>query len=332
MSITLKVYLTGLCAFVPKLPIQKHPNGNQMRVLMVDVRQPGETDEEPYLPVLICRSKDVDRSDGNRTEDDTFTYKGKTQGMFVNGETYALFFLADQDLQVDGARRDSLAIQFASGGLGCPTPQNVRDFAWVAALESIDPTSSSVKDACLNSTNVDKSVAARFALTDGEIETCDIARNGNQEVTLCDFTPVPVSPVPRAIADSALFSQKIHNESSGVCTFLTHLFRPIGETEEKVRKLYSADPVGELRIVVRSNETEINVAVENMPRKDIERQRQIDSNQDNGFIHFYSLLQQPGSRSIPKKTEPCAVQELGTLFHQGNPNCPPVLTAANSEA
>jgi len=320
MPTLFEMYLTGLCEFVPKYDFgdPAHLGKNQMRVLLANSSHHFGTGHEQHLPVLVCEYSRVDRSPGNRIEDDTFVYQNTT---------WAIFNLIDQDLRIDGASPEKLNVpNLGGGGTACSaTPANYRDFAWVGPIGSITPGAGTVKNACLAAANVDPFVIARVALTQGTIETAKLARDGDRQIALWAFEPDQIHR--RVLADLVRFWANIGTVSAKLWTNLLRT-----TTDPTVSALYPHGPGSQLPIVIDPVANKSTVYVFNMPDPDIRQTRPAPPpgprSPDVHFYHFYDLSTTPGSRNIPSQVAVCPESNpIGP--HQGNPNCPPVRTSAN---
>jgi len=321
---TLHLRITGLCAFVPKHSIDDpaFKQNNQMRVLCGDSSRPlfspagTPYPHELHMPVLYCQSGYVDSS--GRPADATFQDPVTT---------YSVFYLDDQDLSIASAQPDALAVpQYPGGGTGTPNIANYRSFAWVPSLEQISPGSQAVKPACLTTTGaVDSAVVARVALTDGSIETLMIAKDHTNAIVNWEFRGPNGNPggYQQVIADAVKFQTVF---STPVIELTTTLFRP--SKNPKVAQAFATGASQPIRL--RPSGNEVIAWIKNMPWPDIAGTRPKPApgprDPDYDFIYFYDLSTNPGKRNVP--------YQIGTVSgasgpHLGNPNCPPVRTAAD---
>jgi hypothetical protein len=138
--------MTGLCAFVPREDMEKSPENNQMRVLLVDSSMGmdiGAMDvshtHEPHVPVLLAPSVNIDPSAGFGKPDLTFVRSD-------DNSQWSVFYLDGQDLRIAGAADNKLKVTIDStAGEGVPSQANLLAFEWVASFENISPGSGEVR-------------------------------------------------------------------------------------------------------------------------------------------------------------------------------------------
>jgi len=328
MSNHLFLRFTGLCGFVPKLPINQA--SNQMRVLLVNAQQADPNDphgshHEPHLPVLICDWDGVERQPAPgvnlRTEDRVF---------FEGGTKKALFFLAGQDVRVGSALPNSLTI---SNGIASPHPvcpdvttgpgSNRSFFEWVSPLVLISSGSQNIRPACLNP-NPDPSVLARIALTEGSIRTFQFAVDSSGGVVKWEFK-VPVTGTPIA-HQQALAEVVQYDFEFSTGTTIDVVCRPFGgnATQDKtIRLKLTTIGLGGRAIA----------EIKNIPLLDLFSTRPLPPGHrdiDFHFSHFYRMSNAAGNRNVPHPlTNRCPGTGGPAL---GNPLCPPTTYAPHPNA
>jgi hypothetical protein len=321
---TLRILMTGLCAFVPGKDIEKYPKNNQMRVLLVesttdmDLQGRGMNyQHEQHVPVLMAPYANVDTSDGNRRPD--LIFRSEKEDV-----EWAVFYLAGQDLRVKGAKDHRLEIVVTNGaGCGCTDDDSNRNACeWVADFAAISPGSEYVDKACLEA-ECDPAVVARVELWEGKIFTEQI---GSEKAALPFLWKYKIPDSPRR-------GPKRYQSAAHIVGFEAH-FKDVVELRtsyfgkkdyQAIKLLIPKDSGPEGRSIV--------VWVKNMPWADILGAREPEGYRhkpDIHFAHLYKVCLDYDSVNVPHFYKLCR----RTVFrpHAGNPNCQPVRTAPNTKA
>jgi hypothetical protein len=326
---TFNFTFTGLCCFVPKYDIHKKPQNNQMRVLMVDAREPDMKDPyspmEAHEPVLIVPHGDVVTGDESRYPD-IVTFEGKDP-------KNAIFFLGDQDIAIRDAASKSLTVTASKKGeRGCPSQASQFDFDWVAPLTKISPGRGKVSSACFHTRDqvVHKHVGCRMALCDGKIKTYGLATNDRDKVIAWKFKERddddPPSDFSQALAD--LVSYEFIGKSATLILDISSLRNPQSDRLKAILK----DP----KPIMLTNQYDHYFQIANMPLPDAMEitPHPGTRNRDYHFVAFYHLTPQNGSDNIPYSPVSPTICK-GPLSSQPNllnPHCPPAQAVADEAA
>jgi hypothetical protein len=319
MSNHLFLQFTGLCGFVPKLPIDQA--NNQMRVLLVDDTMGGMMAvpaDEVHVPVLVCPWDRVAQTAGLKKPDRKY--------FSTDGNKMALFFLKDQDLKISGAHADSLSIANYviehCPGVPPPPPEAV-SFRWVAPIADIGPGAQDVKPACLANAGagVDSSVAARVSLTQGTIGTLDFASESNRDVIRWEFKVDggPAVTLQQALAETVQLDYPFPTGATTIDLEISPL-RGTGGTQT-IRLLPVAASTGKV-VAAICNQPLLDLfsLVHNPGLRDA----------DFHFKHFYDLsITPPPALNIPYPLDHCGSKSGPAL---ANPQCPPALFNPNTGA
>jgi hypothetical protein len=326
---TLRILMTGLCAFVPRDDIEKNPKDNQMRVLLVESSTGMDMSSmamgythEPHVPVLVARHVNVNHADAYRRPDLTYT------DWF--GEAWDVFCLDGQDLRIKAAQPHRLEIDvFDGAGVGYPTDENQTSFQWVANLAKISPGSEKVDDSCLK-TPPDPAIVARLALTEGRVFSYLLASDGGRSTVLWKYKIPNVAkrgPSHRQAAANVVGFESHFAESVEILAkpFAKNLNTRMDRLFERISE---PPPIG---LKPENGEKGLEIWVKNMPWADILGTRKPEGfkfKPDVHFAHLYKVSENYEDVNVPHFCE----ERYPSDLHQGNPNCQPVRTDPNDMA
>jgi hypothetical protein len=326
---SLEILMTGLCVFVPKKKIEKFPQRNQMRVLLVESSSGVDVSSmdmnfthEPHVPVLVAPNINVDCSDGCRQPNLTYRHKEVE---------WAVFYLDGQDLAVKGAHADRLDIVVDSGaGVGYPSKTNRRAFEWVPSFAKISHGSEFVDKACLRKNNVDPSIVARLELWEGSVFSEQIASDENGSAFLWKYKVPNVAKRGPSHRQAATHIVGFETDFVDSVELLTKQFGHAMNL--RVEALFGKSNQLSIRLIPKGPE-KIVIWVKNMPWADILATREPEGYRDKPDVHFghlYKVSSNYEDVNVPHLagTDPKKLQPR----HQGNPNCQPVRAAANKKA
>ncbi len=327
----LSLLMTGLCAFVPRYKIEeqeKERKGNRMRVLLIDSSRPADLPHmyhqhvhELHVPVLICNYDDVDG--WGRQEDLRF--------LDAKGVIKALFYLDDQDVEIDSDQKESLEVVGKPIGYDCKDVK-ADSFFCVAPLEKISPESACPHDDCLKDVGVHKDVVSRIVLKEGAI------KSGKLATRLDSRKQYKVVNWLYKVVDQDAQRRQLHRQvaadivqvdvSLRSVKFNTKLFRD--PRNPVVKRTFGDEKTLTIRLKPRAK---MEVFIKNMPWPDILGTRtmeEYDPNVDLHFAHFYKITQSDLPEiNVPHKDDLC---DYNDNRHAGNPNCQPCLFCARAKA
>jgi len=311
MGFKLFVRFTGLCAFVP------NTSGKQMRVVLTDATKaatmggmPMPIGFEPHLPVLVFDQGDLSHESGRTFM--TFIQDNVSKG---------LCRLDGQDLTIDPSKPAALAI--SNGAVAdCPLPATDLSTSWLANMKKILGGTGAIKDACLAPANVDPSVTARIALTDGSLRTRSFSAMENKQPIRWQF-----GAYTQVLAEVIELELDLPGDT---VTFRATSFRDTANPPTPIPPLVlrpkPAGPQGPSSVIVR---------IENMPLPDIQGTRLVGPDfvvlnqkraRDEHFPLLFSLATNTpanGSGLVPLPVDVCKVHippvPSPTL---GSPQCP----------
>lgn len=174
----LRLYISGLCGFVPSGTLDPQNPITAVRVLLPDARgqHPAHGPHQPehHEPVLKVQKDYVVSGVNIRPPDRIYTPPGP------NPPTWYFYYLADQDLTIVAP---SGGVTADTGGTPpCPTNSDLTSFDWVAPMGSINPGFGAVDPTCLRAGGnpalpVSPSVVARVRFTQGKLTNSRFARD-----------------------------------------------------------------------------------------------------------------------------------------------------------
>jgi hypothetical protein len=194
MGFVLKIYFLGLIAFVPG------QDGREMTVLMLDARQTYAVSDgtmiEPHTPLLVVRAGSCSgacRDDAQKVADTLFNAARvpdpaenlrQLQGAIAGGGAWILDG-SDLTLELPGeeGRRSGPGLEIIRSprqGLIPTSPEEIRDFGWVAGLGAIDAKAAKVDPDVVAPRPQKGLIAARLRLDQGRIGTYNLVTYGNK--------------------------------------------------------------------------------------------------------------------------------------------------------
>ena len=332
----LRLFFSGLCGFVPSSSLASAVvtvvNVSAVRVLLTDARgshpNHGPHQHEHHEPVLVVPNAWVVNTAPYRQPTRTFTKSG-------SGTLYAVFYLADQDLEISGA----------SGGVNvtvgkadvCPAANETTSFAWVAPMEGINPGHGAARKDCFRpggdpNNPVYDAVVARVRLTGGTLTTSRFSREtetGPHRDKIIHWGFKTLSGTGPSTLHQALAEEtELSHPLTGRAIELTTVYLRNGSTTSETIRLKA------------SGTEDIEAYVLNMPWPDILGTRPVPSpvparQEDFHFEHFYPLLDNPpADKQVPVPLNPH--DYCPDPSHPGpavsNPQCPPSQYAPDSGA
>ena len=326
MNFLFRWRFTGLCLFVPRYDIERQPNKNEMKVLLVDAMRLQHAYHvaeyhEPHLPVLVCYSKDVvERSREPDAYYQETLYDGKV------GASKAVFYLDDQDLSLANPKPKSLDVTYRKDTGVCCSNDGSKDdqrdddsFAWVAPLAKISPGSEDVRPSCFSKRCVDPSVISRVTITEGRIHTLRMAMDDKPEVLSWTFEE-PGKPRRVHHVQSLADIVEVQQSRRQLALKTTLLRRP---RNRRVAAVFDKHDELLIKLEPKHKKDEVEVWVENMPWPDITDTRPILGQPrfpDYHFVHFYDLSHSYQEANVPHPFAGCGYPDRR---HQGRPTCPP---------
>jgi hypothetical protein len=293
--------ITGLCAFVPKYPLEdwgQHLD-NEMTVLLAESAKPvpghsGHAHEqhELHVPVLVCPEKYVVYGEEFRSPDATFQstpYPGNQD----SEELMAVFYLDDQDITIKPDQNTELTVNLGEVK-DCPT-SNLTSFYWVTPLAEVNPGSETVRNSCFDQV-ADPSVISRLQLDQGEITTAKLATNLAREILLWHFDETDAqkghaeSKLKEGQAIAAVVGVRFNLDDEYGIEFVTRLLHD-ESSNRRVNAIFAQAPGKSLRIRLEpSDDNKRRVWIKNMPLLDILQVRKLrEPKYDDHFAHMYKL-------------------------------------------
>lgn len=301
MDVTLEIHFTGLCAFVPKKPIDQ--GNNHATVLLVNARQ---SHHGGHHALLLAEEKFYPKV-SNRPAANTFQIK------IADGSpiTVKACVFADEEITIVGLKDDGSremppadTLTFAHGYKGksdvCPKAGNLKtDFAWVLTNPG------KVNPELLTSFDRGDVVGMRMLLTSGKLKT-DLFRMiiGNRIIKWHFGEKL------EAIAEEVIYELTFKDDTEVKTIALESI--PFGAAEKKIPLILTPSDDG----------APIKVWIVNMIPGDLLRLADpLPFEPDHHYEEFYNLCldkPEPLLHPIPDSVNFCA--GFGAI---SNPKCPP---------